>query len=127
MSRPKTELTKTEWILMKRVWELKRTNVREVYEDLLSEQGWAYNTVRTMLERLRDKGFLSAKKVGNGYIYSPKFGRKALSLEAVRSFADRVFDGAVGPIVTHLIREDHLSPSELDEIRSLIDRKEEKP
>ncbi|HUT24096.1 MAG TPA: BlaI/MecI/CopY family transcriptional regulator [Sumerlaeia bacterium] len=62
------ELSQAEWTVMKRVWELGKTNVREVYEDLRDSQGWAYNTVRTMMERLRDKGCLTVKKVGNTHL-----------------------------------------------------------
>ena len=61
------DLTDAEWKIMKAVWDLKKTNVREVYESLLEGEGWAYNTVRTLMERLSAKGYLRAKKVGNMY------------------------------------------------------------
>ena len=71
MSNELPELSRAEWIVMKKIWELKKTNVREVHEELKDSQKWAYNTVRTMMERLRDKGYLSAKKVGAMYFYQP--------------------------------------------------------
>ena len=121
------ELSKAEWVVMNKVWELRKTNVREVCEELTSSQHWAYNTVRTIMERLREKGYLSAKKVGNTFFYRPRVSRRKVAREAVERFADKVFDGAVGPVVSHLIREDKLSRSELEEVRRLLEQEEEEP
>lgn len=127
MVEERPELSKAEWAVMNKVWELQKTNVREVWEELKASQNWAYNTVRTIMERLREKGYLSAKKVGKTFFYRPRVDHRRVTREAVESFADKVFDGAIGPIVSHLIREDRLSPSELGEIRRLLEREDEEP
>lgn len=118
------ELSKAEWIVMKKIWELKKTNVREVYIELQDSKEWAYNTVRTMMERLRDKGYLNVKKVGNMYFYEPAIPRSKIVRLAIKDFANKVFDGAVGPIFTALIKEEKLSAPELDEIKKIIAEKE---
>ena len=118
------ELSQTEWIIMKMVWELKKTNVREVYEELKSSRDWAYNTVRTMMERLRDKGYLEGKKVGNMYFYLPRVARRKVTVAALDRFVHRVFDGAIGPVVSRLIEQDKLSPTEIKEIKRLLDKRE---
>jgi predicted transcriptional regulator len=46
-------------------------------------------------------------------------------MAAFDSFSEKVFDGAVGPIVSYLINEDKLSESELTEIRRLLDNKDD--
>jgi BlaI family transcriptional regulator, penicillinase repressor len=115
------DLSPAEWNIMKKVWELRKTNVREVYEELKGTQGWAYNTVRTMMERLREKGYLETKEVGNTYFYQPAASRRSISLAALRRFADKVFDGAVGPVVSYLIQEEKLSDEEKREIKQLLD------
>ncbi len=119
------ELSKAEWIVMKKVWELKKTNVREVCEELKNSRNWAYNTVRTMMDRLREKGYLSGKKIGNMYFYQPRVSRRKIALAALDNFADKVFDGAVGPIVSYLIKEEKLSEVEIEEIKRLIEKEEE--
>ena len=121
------ELSKAEWVVMNKVWELKKTNVREVCEELKPSQNWAYNTVRTIMERLREKGYLSVKKVGNTFFYRPRVPRWKVAREAMERFADKVFDGAIGPVVSHLIREDKLSRSELEEVRRLLEQEDEEP
>jgi len=118
------ELSDAEWIVMKKVWQLRKTNVREVYEALRDAQRWAYNTVRTMMERLRDKGYLAGRKVGNTYFYEPLVSRRRIAFGAIEGFADKVFDGAVGPVVSYLIKQDKLSDAEMAEIKSLLAEKE---
>jgi len=120
------DLSQAEWDVMKKVWDLRKTNVREVFEELKQTQGWAYNTVRTMMERLRDKGYLETRKVGNMYFYQPAVSRRSISLAALRRFADKVFDGAIGPVVSYLIQEEGLSDQEKREIKRLLDGEEQK-
>ena len=117
----RASLTEAEWKVMKAVWTLKKTNVREVYEMLLDSEDWAYNTVRTLLERLTNKDHLRAKKVGNTYFYTPAHSRGSVSAKALREFVDKVFDGAVGPIVSYAVKEKKLTPEELQELRRLLE------
>ena len=117
----RADLTDAEWKIMKAVWDLKKTNVREAYESLHEAEGWAYNTVRTLMERLAAKGFLSTKKVGNMYFYTPARSRGTVSAQALRDFMDKVFDGAAGPLVSYAVQEKKLTQEELDALRRLLD------
>ena len=74
------------------------------------------------MERLRDKGYLSCKKVGNTHFYHPLVSRRKIVLSALEDFADRVFDGAVGPVVSYLIQQEKLSDSEMEEIKRLLEK-----
>lgn len=119
----KAGLTEAEWKVMKAVWELKKTNVREVHDTLRESEDWTYSTVRTLMERLAGKGFLTARKVGNMYFYTPTQSRNAVSARALRDFVDKVFDGAIGPLVSYAVQEKKLTPEELDGLRQLLDEK----
>lgn len=123
--KPVQGLSDAEWAIMHCIWKLERTSVREVFEELREEHGWAYSTVRTMMERLWDKGFLAGKKVGNMYFYTPTRTRRSVSARALLDFADRVFDGAVGPVFSHLIEKEKLSAEELASIMEQIERRKQ--
>ena len=122
----KSGLTEAEWKVMKAIWDLKKTNVREVHDTLHDDEGWTYSTVRTLMERLAAKGFLNTKKVGNMYFYTPAQSRKAVSARAVWEFVDKVFDGAVGPLVSYAVKEKKLTPEELDGLRQLLEEEGDK-
>lgn len=118
--RTHPNLSEAEWKVMKAVWTLKRANVREVHERLVGQEKWAYNTVRTLMERLCTKGYLKAEKAGNLYVYQPTKSRRSISAQALWAFVEKVFDGAVGPLVTQLVEENKLSPEDLEKLRSIL-------
>jgi predicted transcriptional regulator len=60
------------------------------------------------------------------YFYQPAVSRRSISLAALRRFADKVFDGAIGPVVSYLIQEEGLSDQEKREIKRLLDGEEQK-
>jgi len=117
------ELSPAEWVVMNKVWALKKAGVREVYEELRDAEGWAYNTVRTMMERMREKGYLEAGKSGNRFLYSPKISRRHATAAALERFVTRVFDGAVGPMFAGLIEREKLSPEERDRLKRLLEER----
>ena len=65
------DLSKAEWKVMKIVWELRKAMAREVYTIACEQHSWTPATVKTILKRLVDKGYVSTTQVGNGFVYRP--------------------------------------------------------
>ena len=65
------DLSKAEWKVMKIVWELRKAMTREVYSIAGDRHSWTPPTVKTILKRLVEKGYLSTTRVGNGFVYRP--------------------------------------------------------
>lgn len=120
--RPK-DLTVAEWKVMKIAWELKKAMAREVYTIAGERHGWAAGTVKTLLKRLCDKGYLHTTKVGNGFVYRP--AQSAIS--ALRCAADMLLGNAVqgtpGPLLAHMVEQSSLSEDDLDMLQELIEQK----
>ncbi|HLV01045.1 MAG TPA: BlaI/MecI/CopY family transcriptional regulator, partial [Acidobacteriota bacterium] len=55
-------LTEAEWELMKVIWRENPISARRVLEAVRQEKDWAYSTVKTMLDRLVEKGFLATPR-----------------------------------------------------------------
>lgn len=65
---------------MTRVWEWNRSvTVREVLEDLRRERSIAYTTVMTVLDNLRQKGWVRREREGRAYRYAAVSTRAAYS------------------------------------------------
>lgn len=114
-------LTAAEWKVMNVVWRRKRCAAREVCEEARSEHGWAPSTVKTLLRRLVEKGYLQTTQIGNSFLYRPT--RPAL--QALRHAADALLhnalEGTVGPLLAHMVKRSQLSADELAELRALLD------
>ena len=89
-SKDQKDLSAAEWKVMKIVWDLQKGMAREVYTIAGEAYGWAPPTVKTLLKRLVDKGYLSTTEVGNGFVYRP--AQSALAI--LRNAADTLLEHA---------------------------------
>ncbi len=119
------DLSKAEWKIMKIVWELRKAMAREVYTIAGEQHSWRPATVKTILKRLVDKGYVSTTQVGNGFVYRP--ARSALS--TLQSAADTLLTNAVegvsGPLLVHIVERMSLSEDDLESLQRLIDARKE--
>jgi BlaI family transcriptional regulator, penicillinase repressor len=117
------DLSKAEWKVMKIVWELQKAMAREVYAIAGEQHSWTPATVKTLLKRLVDKGYVSTTPIGNGFVYRP--ARSALSTlqSAADSLLTNAVEGVTGPLLMHMVEQTPLSEDDLDSLQKLIDAK----
>lgn len=117
------DLSKAEWKVMKIVWELRKAMTREVYTIAGVEHDWSPATVKTLLKRLVDKGYLSTTQVGNGFVYRPARSALATLETAADSLLTNAIEGTTGPLLAHMVESARLDDDELDALQALIDAK----
>jgi BlaI family penicillinase repressor len=115
-------LGKAEWAVMQALWNRSRGTASELQRDLAEDHGWAYSTVKTMLDRLVEKGYAKTRRVGNVYEYSPKVRRQSAVSRVVDDMVERVLEGAWAPLVSRLISQRRLSSQEIAELRAMLDQ-----
>ena len=123
--RPKSPtLTAHELELMKIVWRHNEpVTVRDVYEELRSRRPVAYTTVMTNMKTLEQKGYLKTTHQDRAHLYRPAKPKHQVVGAMVRDFVDRVFNGSARPLVLHLLEDDHLSESDLEDITRMMGKK----
>jgi predicted transcriptional regulator len=109
-----------EWEVLQYIIEHYPITVREVAERFAETHGHARTTVLTMMERLREKGYLTRHKVDGVNRYSPSEPKTDLLQGLVRDFVQKALGGSVSPFVAYLGKEAHLKPEELDELKQLV-------
>ena len=122
MTKSLPDIAKSEWVLMEALWSRARGTATELQTDLKSSQGWAYSTVKTMLDRLVDKGYVKSRRVGNVYEYKPKYNRKAVVFRVLDDVVERVLEGSVTPFIHRLVEQQKLTKSDVDELRAMLDQ-----
>ena len=115
----------SEWLVMRRLWQSAPATVRDVLESLEGETGWAYSTVKTVLQRLADKGAVEVEKRGNVSWFTPRVAEERAQRTALRSLLDRVFGGNVGGLVQHLADDQQLSDADRQQLAEWL-REDEK-
>ena len=94
--------------------------VREVADHFAHVKGYARTTVLTIMERLREKRFLTRRRVGGIYQYSPRVPKTQALQALVRSFVEQALGGSVQPFVVYLTRRYQVSDAEMKELAQLI-------
>jgi predicted transcriptional regulator len=105
--------------ILKVLWELGPSTVRDVHRHQFQAQDLAYNTIQTLLRLMADpkKGLVSAQLDGRTWVYTACYSRDQIAAR----FVDDVFDGAGSEMVMSLIRSERVSADELDTMRQMID------
>ena len=121
MSKQRKELTRLEWVLMDALWDAGQATATDLQKSLADQQGWAYSTVKTMLDRLVEMGYVKARKVGFIYEYSAKSKRPTVVGRMVDDVTERFFDGAVAPFIQCLIERGEMTDDEVARLRTMLE------
>src|SRR6266571_8529434 len=115
--RPPT-LTNAEHRIMEVIWARGSATVAEVVEALKGKD--AYTTILTLMRILKVKGYLSSRKEGRAFVFVPKVDRNTVARKAVHQLLSKFFAGSPSELVLAFLREEELTPEELDAIKEKI-------
>jgi predicted transcriptional regulator len=117
--RQSIAISEAESIVMEVIWRRSPILTEDVIAAVAGEN-WQDATVKTLLNRLLNKGALSAKKDKRRYLYSPVLTREEWMATESRGFLDRMFDGRVAPLVSYFSQQKRLSRKDIDDLKRLI-------
>lgn len=123
MGDAKATIHATEWDVLEALWSAERGTAREMAEALAKKRGWAVSTVKTLLDRMVQKGLVHARQVGNVWEYTPAVPREDARRSAWAEFVQKAFGGATAPALHFLATEAKVSKKELSELRALLDKR----
>lgn len=97
--------------------------------DELAAKGrpWQKNTLITLLNRLVNKGFLKAKKIGRRNEYTPLVSEAEYQTAQTRNFLEKIYEGSASGLVSMLITGDMLTDDEYEELKQLLEKGNKKP
>src|SRR6516164_4860528 len=124
MPRKKTSgLTNAEHRIMEIIWAKGSATVADVVEALKGRD--AYTTILTLMRILKTKGYLSTRKEGRAFVFAPRVDRDTAARRAVRQLLSKFFAGSPGELVLSFLREEQLTPEEMERIKQKISNSED--
>jgi BlaI family transcriptional regulator, penicillinase repressor len=121
--RPSIDLSDGEWVIIQAVWEREPCAAPDIQEALQPSKGWAYSTVRTMMDRMAAKGLLTTEKIRHMTLYRAAVTRPQAQRSELLQTLKRAFDGALTPMVQCMLDTKELNARELAELERLIQQK----
>ncbi len=111
--------------IMKVLWARNEATVAEVHNDL-HEENLAYTTVATMMRKMELRSLVSHRVEGRTFIYRARIGEGAVTRSLAGHMLDRLFEGSLADMVTHLLSSRDVSRQELVQLEKLIAERKKK-
>jgi BlaI family transcriptional regulator, penicillinase repressor len=124
------QLTELQIAIMRVLWDRGTATVAEICEALKTERGLALTTVATLLSRLERRGVVSHETRQRQFIYQALVTEAEVRHSMVHELTERLFDGDVTAMMSHLLNGREMSPGDLDRLKALVEEqaaKKEKP
>jgi BlaI family penicillinase repressor len=122
MARPPQDVTDAELAILQFLWDHGPATVRALTEGLYAEYSASQHaTVQKLLERLEGKGCVTRDRTPWPHLFAPAIAREELIGRKLQQTADKLCDGEIQPLLTHLVKAARLSPEERDSLRALLD------
>lgn len=117
-----TNISEAESQVMEVLWQSPVPLMAEQVIDALAEtKSWQAATVKTLLNRLLNKGAIAARKQGRRFVYHALLQREDWLARESGGLIDRLFGGRIAPLVAHFGSQRKLSAADIQELRALID------
>jgi predicted transcriptional regulator len=119
-ARVRGPLTELENLVMQAVWAGAPSSVEAVHQVVSQQRNIKETTVRTLLRRLEQKGYLRHAAEGRAYIYHAVEPSRSLAARAVRQIIDRLCRGSVEELVSGMVDAKVLSNDELKQLEEFV-------
>ncbi|WP_432666881.1 BlaI/MecI/CopY family transcriptional regulator [Wukongibacter baidiensis] len=120
---PSPKISESEWEIMKIIWGDNPITSEKIIDFLRGKVPWTEQTIKTFINRLVKKEAIGFKKSGRRYQYYPLISKEECIKEESKSFFNRVFNGALGMMLSNFIEEAHLSDEEIDNLKRILEEK----
>jgi BlaI family transcriptional regulator, penicillinase repressor len=117
-------LTAKEEEIMHILWDLDRALVRDIMEKLPNSKQ-PYTTVSSIVRILERKGFVSHKPYGKTHEYFPLISKSEYRKQKFKGLLMQYFDNSIESVVSFLVKEENISPKEIEELTRLIAKESE--
>lgn len=119
--KPIPRPTDAELAILRVLWELGPSTVRQVHEFLRSARGLQYTTTLKLLQIMTEKGLTDRVIEGRSHVYTARQEKEETQRRLVDDLLDRAFGGSAAALVMQALESNPATAGELDEISRMID------
>lgn len=122
MDRQPPRPTDAELGILRVIWRLGPSTVREIHEEMLRDQPrLGYTTVLKLLQIMTEKGLVDRDESQRAHVYNASESAESTQRMLVADLAERAFGGSSTQLVMQALSGRKASAKELAEIRRLLD------
>ena len=114
------QLTDLQLAILRVLWSKGSATATEITEALRSTRGLAQQTIATILSRLERRGIVQHTTRNRQYLYSAVLSETEATRGMLTELTDRLFEGDVTALVTHLLSGREIAPGDLARVKALL-------
>lgn len=127
MTKPKTHrLGDLQLKIMQVLWQMSEARVADVHRVISPKNDLAYTTVATMLRKMEDRGLVKHRDEGRSFVYRAVVAEDEVTRSMADHLVDRLFEGSLADMVSHLLNTREVSREELAQVERLIAERKKK-
>lgn len=117
-------ISPAEWQVMRVIWAQKEASSRYIIDCLAEAMAWKDSTIKTLIRRLVDKGWLAKEKRGRAYVYQAQVSQEEASRLELKTIFDNLCQCQAGDLIIQCIEDNALSQDMIRHIQSALAKKE---
>lgn len=121
MRNKKLSISDSELEVLRELWENTSLTARQLTDKVTARTEWSEPTVKTLLLRLLQKNAVERKREGKVFVYRALVDKEEYRFLAGKTLLDRFFNGITGDFLTCLVKNNSISPEEIEELKKLLD------
>ena len=127
MPRPTSaQPTQVEMQILRILWDLGPSPVREIHKRLEAAKGTNYSTTVKMLAVMLQKGLVKRDEDAQPHVYRPSLTRAKTGKRMLDDLVEKVYNGSAMSLVLQALSSGKATKEELDEVRRMLDQMEGK-
>ena len=116
--------TDAELAILRVIWDLGPSTVREVFAELNTSRDTGYTTVLKLMQIMMGKGLLRRDESVRPQVYEPVRSQHQTQRQLIGDLLDRAFSGSPGNLVLQALSAKKTTAEEREQIRALLDELE---
>ena len=118
--------TAVELEILRILWELGPSPVRDIHARLNEAKGTNYSTSVKMLSVMLTKGLVKRDENASPHVYRAAMSRERAAKKFLNELIEKVYDGSAMSLVLQALASGKASKAEIEEARKLLDEMEGK-
>lgn len=119
-------ISESEWEIMNVLWDKAPQTANDIILSLQESTNWKPKTIRTLLDRLVQKDVVGVNKDQRVYTFYPLYSQEECQRAETESFIKRIYGGTMKSMLVQFIHEDTLSDDDINELRTILNKKPKK-
>ncbi|KAA9299581.1 MULTISPECIES: BlaI/MecI/CopY family transcriptional regulator [Aerococcus] len=112
----KNSITDSEHQVLRVIWAQGATTSRFVIDSLSEKTGWKPTTIKTLLHRLVNKGYLATEKKGGQYLYHPLISEASSQVADINNLLKQHCRTHADQLIIDMIQQSDLDQGMQDNI-----------